>query len=184
MKNSNHNRICPVEKAGALDSFFRKLLQNPRKILSGYIKPGMTVSDIGCGPGYFTIPASALAGPDGEIIAADLQQGMLDILEKKIKEINTDNIVLRKCSGSSLEISEKSDFILIFYIMHEIKDKDRFFKELREILKPGGRILIAEPVFHVSKNEFRKDMEKMKTFGFSIKKGPGIFFTRTAEASL
>jgi 2-polyprenyl-3-methyl-5-hydroxy-6-metoxy-1,4-benzoquinol methylase len=59
MNNNNHmnnnNRVCPVEKAKHLDSFFRKILQNPQKILRKYINKGMTVLDFGCGPGFFTI---------------------------------------------------------------------------------------------------------------------------------
>lgn len=79
------NRICPVERAGRLDNRFRKWIQNPRKILSPYIEKGMTVLDIGCGPGFFSIEMAHLVGGSGRVIALDLQEGMLQKLNKKIQ---------------------------------------------------------------------------------------------------
>lgn len=51
--NEVKNRVCPVELAGSLDNKIRKWFQNPQKILAPYIKEGMKVLDIGCGPGFF-----------------------------------------------------------------------------------------------------------------------------------
>jgi hypothetical protein len=47
------NRVCPVELAGSLDNRFRRWIQNPYKILSPYVKEGMKVLDVGCGPRFF-----------------------------------------------------------------------------------------------------------------------------------
>ncbi len=49
------NRVCPVERAGNLDNRFRRWIQNPRKILGPYMREGMTVLDLGCGPGFFLL---------------------------------------------------------------------------------------------------------------------------------
>ena len=49
------NRVCPVELAGSLDGRVRGWLQNPGKILAPYVREGMTVLDVGCGPGFFSI---------------------------------------------------------------------------------------------------------------------------------
>jgi len=51
--NDKEKHVCPVESAKGLDNFFRKLVQNPKKILKDYVKKGMTVLDVGCGPGFF-----------------------------------------------------------------------------------------------------------------------------------
>jgi hypothetical protein len=59
------NRVCPVERAGSLDNRFRRLLQNPRKILGPYIEEGMTVLDLGCGPGFFSIEIAQMVGKSG-----------------------------------------------------------------------------------------------------------------------
>ena len=70
--------MCPAEFACSLDNFLRKAVHNPRKILEPYIRKKMTVLDIGCGPGYFTTELARLVVEEGIIIAADLQQGMLE----------------------------------------------------------------------------------------------------------
>jgi 2-polyprenyl-3-methyl-5-hydroxy-6-metoxy-1,4-benzoquinol methylase len=53
-------RVCPVERAASLDNRIRRWLQNPQKILRPYIEKGMTVLDIGCGPGFFSIDMAQL----------------------------------------------------------------------------------------------------------------------------
>jgi ubiquinone/menaquinone biosynthesis C-methylase UbiE len=74
MKSPERNRVCSVERAGALDISLRKLLQNPQKILKPFIKEGMTVADLGCGPGFFTIEMAKMVGNNGKVTAVDLQE--------------------------------------------------------------------------------------------------------------
>ncbi len=76
--------VCPAELACSLDNSIRRLVHKPRKILEAYIRKEMTVLDLGCGPGYFTIELANLVGDGGKVIAADLQQGMLDKVRLKI----------------------------------------------------------------------------------------------------
>ncbi len=76
--------VCSAKHAVFLDNLIRKWLQNPRKILNEYIKEGMTVVDLGCGPGFFSLELARLVGDNGKVIAADLQQAMLDKVKKKI----------------------------------------------------------------------------------------------------
>ncbi len=66
--------VCPAELAGSLDNRMRRLLQNPLKILRPYVQEGMTALDVGCGPGFFTLPMAQLVGSSGRVIAADLQR--------------------------------------------------------------------------------------------------------------
>jgi ubiquinone/menaquinone biosynthesis C-methylase UbiE len=68
-----NNRVCPVKRAGSLDNRIRRWIQNPKKILKPYIEEGMTVLDIGCGPGFFSIDMAQMVGKTGRVIAADLQ---------------------------------------------------------------------------------------------------------------
>ena len=78
--DNERNRVCPVELANSLDSKIRSLIQNPRKILKPYIKEGMKVLDIGCGPGFFSVAIAEMVGKNGKVIAADMQEGMLQKL--------------------------------------------------------------------------------------------------------
>jgi len=179
MNNDKKLQICPVERAGGLDNSFRKIFQNPYKILKPYVSKGMTVLDLGCGPGFFSVEIAKLVTNSGKVIAADLQEGMLEKLTKKIKGTELEKIIqTHKCQSNSIAISEKVDFILAFYVMHEIPNHDNLFRELNSILNHQGLLYIIEPKFHVSKINFNKMIDKILNFGFEIKSHPVVFFSR------
>jgi len=72
-----NKHVCPVEIAGGLDNRVRRLLQNPQRILGNYVKEGMTALDLGCGPVFLSVEMAKMVGESGIVIAADLQEGML-----------------------------------------------------------------------------------------------------------
>jgi len=180
MNRENDQRVCPVERAGSLDNSVRKFLQNPQQILKPYIHEGMTVLDLGCGPGVFSIEIAKLLGDSGKVIAADLQNGMLDKVKQKIKGTRLEQrIILHKCREESIDLKEKVDFVLAFYMVHEVPDQDKLFSELKSMLKPSGQLFIIEPKFHVSKKSFELMIDRIKSIGFEIKDRPNVFFSRT-----
>jgi ubiquinone/menaquinone biosynthesis C-methylase UbiE len=181
----NNQRICPVENAGGLDNSLRRFLQNPRKILEPFISKEMTVLDLGCGPGFFSIEiAKMLAGP-GKVIAADLQDGMLEIIKNKITGSGLEQkIATHKCRANTIGEIENVDFVLAFYMIHEVPDQERLFSELKSILKPNGKIYIIEPKFHVTKKAFEEMMNKVRSIGFEIIDQPKVFFSRTVLLSI
>ncbi|MEW6670992.1 MAG: class I SAM-dependent methyltransferase [Thermodesulfobacteriota bacterium] len=173
------NRVCPVALAGSLDNRFRRWVHNPRKILGPYLKTGMTVLDLGCGPGYFTIDIAQMVGQSGRVIAADLQGGMLQKLRDKIQRTELEGrITLHQCQAAGIGLSEKVDFILAFYMVHEIPDPEALFYELGSILKSGGRLFIVEPPLHVSKAGFEKTVGKAKAAGFKPVQRPKVFLSK------
>ena len=177
--NSINNRVCPVEAAGGLDNKFRKWLQNPQKILRPYIKNGMTVLDLGCGPGFFTIEMAKMLSDSGKVIAADLQEGMLDKVRKKINGNSLEEkIELHKCQEDSIGLKEKVDFVLAFYMIHEVPDHDKLFSEIKSLLTPGGLFYVIEPKFHVNNRAFEVMLGKAKNAGFKIIETPNVFFSR------
>ena len=179
MNSTETQQVCPVERAGMLEHNFRKTLQNPDKILSPYIKPGMTALDIGCGPGYFTFSMSVLVGNEGKVIAADLQQGMLDIIDRKIAlNHKNKNIQLHLCNKNSISVIEKVDFALCFYMVHEVPDRMNLLNEIAGLLNKGGILLIVEPKFHVNRKAFEELLKDVEGAGFAIKEQPKIFFSR------
>lgn len=180
MKNIEKHKVCPVEIAGGLDNSIRRFLQNPEKILKPYIRKGMTVLDMGCGPGFFTIEIAKMLDGSGKVIAADLQDGMLDIVRRKIKGTDLEpRIELHKCQSETIGVNEKVNFILAFYMVHEVPDQDKLFQEFKSILNPNGKILIVEPNFHVSKKSFKTMLERVESKGFEIIERPKSFLNRT-----
>jgi len=175
------NRVCPVERAGSLDNRIRRWVQNPQKILRPYIKPGMTVLDIGCGPGFFSLEMAQLVGSSGRVIASDLQEGMLRKLKDKIQGTELEaRITLHKCEEYKVGVLDKVDFILIFYMLHEVPDQEKFLDEIKSILKPNGQVLIVEPHFHVSKSAFEEVIRKACGTGFILTDRPKVFLSKTA----
>ena len=172
-------RVCPVERAGHLDNRIRRWLQNPHKILRPYIKEGITVLDLGCGPGFFSIDMAQMVGKSGQVIASDLQEGMLQKVKDKIKGTELEErITLHKCEENKIGVSEHVDFVLLFYMVHEVPNKEELFKEIGTILNPNGQVLIVEPPFHVSKSAFEETVRKAKDLGFTIIEGPKVFFSK------
>jgi len=153
---NNKNRVCPVEIAGSLDNKIRRWLQNPAKILKPFIKEGMTVLDVGCGPGFFTVAIAELIGRNGKVLAADLQEGMLQKLQQKIRGTEIEErIKLHKSEQNKIGITEKVDFI------------------------PGGLIFIVEPKFHVSKKAFEEMVKKVGSYGLTSIENPKLPLSRT-----
>lgn len=169
MEKSHSSKVCPIELAGALDSSLRKLFQNPLKILKPYIKPGDKVLDFGCGPGFFTKDIAQLVGDSGFVYAADLQEGMLEIVKSKIESLKlSGRVQVHKCDESAINLNASIDFILAFYMIHELPNQDQTFSEFIKILNPTGRLLIIEPNFHVTKKDFQNMILRLEMAGFKI----------------
>jgi ubiquinone/menaquinone biosynthesis C-methylase UbiE len=179
MSKERNKRICPVEYAGALDNSVRRLLQNPLKILKPYIHEGMTVLDLGCGPGFFSIPIAKLVSDSGKVIAADFQEAMLEYVKNKIKGTESEQrIILHKCQEDTIGVMENVDFVLVFYMIHEVPNQGNLLRELKSVLKPDGKVFIIEPKFHVSKKSFEEMIDITKDIGFEIVDRPKVFFSR------
>jgi len=171
--------VCPWWLCFTFDNIFRKLIHNPYKILSHYIKEGDTVLDVGPGMGYFTIPMAKMVGDKGRVIAADIQERMLLALKKRAQQAGVEKSVIGHLSSKdSLGIKEQVNFIMAFWMVHEVPDHDRLFEELKAILKPDGRLYIIEPKLHVSKVAFEKMIAGLDKSGFEIVERPKVFFSR------
>jgi ubiquinone/menaquinone biosynthesis C-methylase UbiE len=185
MGNEKQPYVCPAEFAGSLDNSLRKLVHNPRKILEPYINKNMTVLDLGCGPGYFTTELARLVGAEGRVIAADLQQGMLEKTIRKIRGTDLERRVkIHKCQNDKIGVSEKVDFVLVFWMVHEVPDHRSFFGELKSILNPRGKIWIIEPRIHVRERSFKKMITYTESAGFEIIERPKVCLGRTVLLSI
>jgi ubiquinone/menaquinone biosynthesis C-methylase UbiE len=179
--SKRHHHVCPWWIAYTFDNPLRKLFHNPAKIFRDHIKEGMTVMDVGCGMGYFSIGLAKLVGASGIVIAVDLQQKMLDVMRRRAVRYGVaDRIMAHRCDSDSLGLKESADFILAFWMVHEVSDKDLFFQQLRSALPSEGKILIAEPKMHVTAEELDKTIEIAQDNGLHCCDRPEIRFSRTA----
>jgi len=90
------------------------------------MQEGMTVLDLGCGPGFFSIEIAKMLQGSGKVIAADLQDGMLEKVFAKIKGTELEQrIETHKCEDTRIGVTENVDFVLLFYMIHEVPDQGR-----------------------------------------------------------
>ena len=174
-----HTHVCPVSHAYALNNFLRRLIHPPAKILQPFVNEGQTVLDVGCGPGHFSIAMAKLVGPTGRVIAADLQQGMLEHVKKHaIGKKVLERITLHACQQNRIALEERVDFALAFYMVHEHPHPQALIEELTDIVKPGGSFLLVEPKFHVSSEDFDSILDFTRQAGFFPKAVPRIRMSR------
>jgi ubiquinone/menaquinone biosynthesis C-methylase UbiE len=171
---------CPWWFLFTFDNPLRKIYQDPLKILSPYINVGDTVVDLGCGMGYFSIPMAELVGERGKVIAVDLQERMLAGLRGRAEKTNLlKRIKTHRCAQDKIGISEEADFVLAFWMVHEVHNSRSFLEQIGVMLKAGGRLLIAEPYIHVSRIKFQEIESLLNETGFSILGSPTVGFSRS-----
>jgi 2-polyprenyl-3-methyl-5-hydroxy-6-metoxy-1,4-benzoquinol methylase len=173
--------VCPSWLCFTFDNPLRKIFQDPCKILLPYISPGDTVVDIGPGKGYFTIPMCKLAGSEGRVIAVDIQERMLrDVQQRASKAGLAANLTTNLGKPDDFCLDVKADFVLAFWMVHEVPGCRRFFMNVKEIMKREAFFLIAEPLFHVTKRGFNNTLKIAQEGGFKIVDRPDISFSYAA----
>ena len=174
----HHERVCPVWVGYFLACPVRKLYQNPKKILSPFIREGMNVLDVGCAMGYYSLPLSRMVGPKGKVICVDLQEKMIQTLSKRAGKAGLlDRIETRICLSDSLGLDnlvEEIDFALASAVVHEVPEPEIFFSEISKSMKKGGRFLIIEPKAHVSIEEFKNTIRTAEKSGFEVIEKPRV----------
>lgn len=118
----------------------------PEKLLRELgLAEGMTLGDIGCGPGFFSIPAAQIVGEHGSVFAADIEGEMLSTVRSRASEAGLTNVHVVKTNDREIPIAPEScDFVLLAYMLHEIEHRASFLHRASRLLKPGGRLVILE----------------------------------------
>ncbi len=134
------------EAAGWLERPEREKEENPKKLLKILdVKPGWTVADIGAGSGYHSFRLSPVVGEKGKILAVDIQQEMLDLINAKAKKNKIANVetVLGTVTDPKLK-KESCDMILLVDVYHEFSHPYEMTEKMLAALKPGGRLVFVE----------------------------------------
>ena len=177
----HHKHVCPWWFCFTFDNFLRKLFHNPEKILRSYVSEGNSVLDIGPGMGYFSIPLARIAGEAGRAIVADVQPEMLKALSRRAKRASVEHqIITHLCKTDFLGLNTQVDFILAFWMVHEVPNQPAFFKEIKSLLKPSGKFLLSEPILHVNQAVYEKTVKTAESVGLVLKEKPKICLSRSA----
>jgi 2-polyprenyl-3-methyl-5-hydroxy-6-metoxy-1,4-benzoquinol methylase len=173
--------VCPWWLAYTFDNPLRRLLHPPERVLGAWVRPGMTVLDVGCGIGHFSLGMARLVGPGGRVIAADLQERALAIVRRRARRAGlAGRVTTHRCGVDFCGAPGPVDFALAFWMLHETPSVERFCREIAGILAPAGRILVAEPRFHVDERQFEEEMGAATRAGLRIVERPTVRLSRAA----
>ncbi|MEK6782843.1 MAG: methyltransferase domain-containing protein [Bacteroidota bacterium] len=158
------------------------------------LKPGNTVADIGCHEGYMTFKLSTVVGDKGKVYAVDVEQNKLEKLKTNQKKRNITNIIAIKGEYDNPRLQLNSlDAGIILDTYHEIEEHDKVLQHIKASLKPGGRLVLCEPIADERRKSNRQDQERkhelgmnfaiedLKEAGFTIIKQQDPFIDRTKE---
>jgi ubiquinone/menaquinone biosynthesis C-methylase UbiE len=133
----------------AMESRFRYRFFGPMKILRGAdIYPGQTVLEVGCGTGFFTIPAAQLIGDQGRLVAMDVLDASVETVAKKVQTANLKNVrvVQGDAINTTLEAQSMDAVLLFGVIPAPMLPLNRLLPEMYRILKPEGTLAVWPPV--------------------------------------
>jgi ubiquinone/menaquinone biosynthesis C-methylase UbiE len=155
-----------------LASPLRRMKQNPRKILSPWLEPGMQIVEVGPGMGFFTFDLARMAGPTGRVIAVDIEPRMLRVLDRRARRRGLqEQIETRVCGPDALgldDLRQAVDFVLALAVVHEVPDARALFGELRGLMKPGGNMLFSEPKMVQEDDDFEQSLAIAAGAGFTV----------------
>jgi len=175
------DHVCPWWMAYSFDNPLRRLFHKPQHMLAPYVQEDMTVMDVGCGMGYFSIAMAKMVGDSGRVIAVDLQQKMLNITLKRAKRAGVAHrIQPHLCDPGDIGLNGGTDFVLAFWMVHEVPDRIAFFRQLASNMTPKGRLFVAEPKFHVSPSIFQEIINAAQSTGLSVHATPIVRFSHSA----
>jgi arsenite methyltransferase len=122
------------------------------------IEPGSVVLDLGCGAGTDLLIAAQMTGPEGRAIGVDMTPAMLDRARASARSMGLDNVALREALIEALPLADESvDVVISNGVIDLVPDKDAVFDEIDRVLRPGGRVQLADVVIH---HEVSEDARK------------------------
>jgi ubiquinone/menaquinone biosynthesis C-methylase UbiE len=185
----NKNEVDSLEHFGGIlrDEQERRKWQNPEEVLAEIgLQPGMTFIDIGCGQGFFTIPAAKIVGESGKVYASDINQINVNKLREKVNAAGLMNVIMQTGKAEDLKLCDAcADIIFIGIVLHDFQDPLKVLANARSMLKPTGRLVDLDwkkepmefgPPMHIRFSE-EKAIQLIESSGFKVKtkKASGLY---------
>ena len=124
----------------------------------GRIEPGAVVLDLGCGAGTDLLIAAQMTRPEGRAIGVDMTPSMLEVARASAREMGLGNVELHEALIEALPLEDASvDVVISNGVIDLVPDKDAVFDEIDRVLRPGGRLQVADVVIH---HEVSEDARK------------------------
>jgi ubiquinone/menaquinone biosynthesis C-methylase UbiE len=137
----------------------------------------MEVLDVGCGGGFNTEGLARLVGPEGRVVGVDLQPRMLAMTRQRLERgglLERAELLQASTDDLGLGPQRRFGFATAFWMLHEVPDQKRMFKQLHEALEERAALLVCEPKLHVSKRAFEASVRHALGSGFEERDRPKI----------
>jgi 2-polyprenyl-3-methyl-5-hydroxy-6-metoxy-1,4-benzoquinol methylase len=124
----------------------RELEENPSVVLEQLgLMPGMSVCDLGCGNGFYTLLMAQKVGPTGKVYAVDIQPEMLQLLSRRAAEAKIDQIDMIHSTVNDAKLPDgKVDLLLLVDVYHEFSHPEEMLASIRKSLSPEGVVALVE----------------------------------------
>lgn len=163
-----HSSPCPASLSWLVDNPIRRRYMRPIADRIG-IRPGERVLELGPGPGAFTVEAARRIGPDGKLIAVDIQPEMISQVEQRVREARLTNVETQVAGAHDLPLEDGSiDRAFLITVLPEIPEPARALAELHRVLRPGGVLSITEEFYDPDYLFPGETIRLVKAAGFTL----------------
>lgn len=155
------------------------LINAPRLLTEAGLKPGQQALEVGCGPGFFTLPAAEILGERGMLYAVDVHPRAIERIRKKIENKGVKNVRPLLANASDTGLPPQSiDLVFMFGLPYIVGGRENVLSEMHRILKPGGVLS-----FKKSRGSEARLIDDMKRGGmvYSGKKGRILLFQKPED---
>jgi len=125
------------------DDTERRKWQNPEAVLTGIgLKPGFTFLDIGCGDGFFAIPAARIVGEKGMVYGLDADKDAIGRLVETARKLGLSNLILRVGRAEETILCDGcADIVFFGIVLHDFESASKVLSNAKRMLKHGGRLV-------------------------------------------
>jgi len=176
--------VCPWWFVRSFDNPIRRMFHDPERIFGASVHPGMEVLDVGCGAGFNTEGLARLVGPEGLVVAVDLQPRMLAMTKERLERaglLERAELIQAGAQDLGFGAQRRFGFATAFWMVHEVRDQERMFKQLHEVLEDRAFLLVCEPKLHVSKRAFEASVRAAQRSGFEEHDRPKIALSHSVR---
>jgi ubiquinone/menaquinone biosynthesis C-methylase UbiE len=176
-----HKFPMPQWMANLIDNPLRRKIQPPDETAERHgIRAGMRVLEVGPGNGTYTLGIARKAGPEGEVIAIDIEPRMIARLEKMVIEKGATNIRGEVANVYDLPFESGSfDLVTMIAVLNEIPDIPKALQEFHRVLKPSGKLVTSELLLDPDYPLAGRLIRKIEAHHFRLEKKLGNFFYYT-----
>ncbi len=170
--------VMGVGGASWLERSERDAEENPQAAINALgLKAGMVVCDLGAGSGYYSIRMAKKVGPQGKVYAVDVQPGMIELLEKRIKNDKIKNVIPVLSTPTDPKLPDNQiDVMILVDVYHEFEEPQQMLRKIRKSLKDSGRLVLLEfrkedpnvPIRLEHKMSVSEVKQEMEAEGFEI----------------